>query len=79
MKAALGLVAALLAVGCVSDARDDALEARGAYERCVAADGERACRAQKERMLAAERAYQEAARRAWGCDPAQPDCVPPRR
>jgi hypothetical protein len=76
---ALALAVGLLAVGCVSGVRDDALAARGAYERCVAADGERACRAQKERMLAAERAYQEAARRAWGCDPAQPDCPGPRR
>jgi hypothetical protein len=29
-------------------------------------------------MLAAERAYQEAARRGWGCDPAHPDCPTPR-
>jgi hypothetical protein len=29
-------------------------------------------------MLAAQRAYQESAQRAWGCDPAQGDC-PTRR
>ncbi|MBM4383081.1 MAG: hypothetical protein FJ091_06885 [Deltaproteobacteria bacterium] len=75
---ALALASALLASACVSGARDDMQLARDAYERCVAAEGERACTAQKERMLAAERAYAEQAQRAWGCSPAHADC-PPRR
>ena len=69
---------ALLAFGCVSAARDDVAEARGRYERCVAAAGEPACAAERERVLSAERAYQADAQRAWGCNPAQDDCPPKR-
>ncbi len=71
-------LAALLALACVSDARDDMAEARTRYEQCVTATSEAKCSAEKERMLATERAYQENAQRAWGCDPAQPDCPPKR-
>jgi len=65
---------ALLALGCVSAAHDDVAEARARYERCVAAAGEAACTAEKERVLASERDYQADAQRAWGCNPTQPDC-----
>lgn len=74
----LAALAALLALGCVSAARNDMAQARARYEQCVAASSERECRAEKEHKLAAERAYQESAQRAWGCDPVQADC-PPRR
>jgi hypothetical protein len=77
-RAALSLLTALAGAACVTAARDDVAAARARYEQCVAAANERACRAEKERLLAAERAYQEQAQRAWGCDPALPDC-PPRR
>lgn len=77
-SAALLIGVTIAALGCVGLSRDRAAEARGRYERCVAAASERACQPEKERMLAAQRAYQEDAQRAWGCDPAQPDC-PPRR
>lgn len=74
----LVIAVALVASACVSGARDDMQLARDAYARCVAAEGERACVAQKARMLAAERSYEEQAQRAWGCNPAHADC-PPRR
>ena len=72
------LVSAGLSLACVSDARHDMSEARVRYEQCVSAASAAECRAEKERMLAAERAYQESAQRAWGCDPAQQDCPPKR-
>ena len=72
------IAAALLALGCVSGAHNDMAETRARYEQCLTATSEAKCSAEKERMLAAERAYQESAQRAWGCDPAQADC-PTRR
>jgi hypothetical protein len=72
------LLLASLALGCVSAARDDVAAARERYARCVAAVGEAKCVAERERVLAAERAYEENAQRAWGCSPAQPDCPPTR-
>lgn len=71
-------LAALALAACVSDAHRAAREARARYERCVAAASESECRAEKERMLAAERAYQEGAQQVWGCDPAQGECPPKR-
>ncbi|HEY8120233.1 MAG TPA: hypothetical protein VII78_02860 [Myxococcota bacterium] len=72
-------VAALTALGCVSAAHEDVLAARARYEQCVrAARSEAECRAERERMLAAERTYQERAGQVWGCDPAQADCPPTR-
>lgn len=68
----------LLALGCASAAHRDFVAARSGYQQCVAAAGEAKCAAERERMLAAERAYQDAARRGWACDPAQPDCPTPR-
>jgi hypothetical protein len=78
LREALVLGALMLTLGCVTAARDDAAEARARYAQCVAASGEPACRAERERALAAERTYQEQAMRAWGCDPAQADCPPAR-
>jgi hypothetical protein len=74
LAAFAALTAALLGLACVSGARGDMLEARTRFEKCVGATSAAKCGAEKERMLAAERAYQENAQRAWGCDPAQPDC-----
>jgi hypothetical protein len=78
LRAAATGIALLGVAACASDAHRRASAARADYERCVAGAGEGECRAERERMLAAERAYQESAQRAWGCDPAQPDC-PTRR
>lgn len=71
-------IALIFAAACVSYAHGRAREARARYERCVAAAGESACQSEKERMLAAERSFQEDAQRVWGCDPSQPDCPPHR-
>jgi hypothetical protein len=78
LRAAATGIALLGVAACASDAHGRANAARADYERCVAAASEGECRAERERMLAAERAYQETAQRAWGCDPAQPDCPTPR-
>ncbi len=75
---ALAVVLALSAGACVSSSHRRAAEARARFERCVAAAGEAACQSEKERMLAAERSYQQDAQRVWGCDPSQPDCPPHR-
>ena len=72
------LAASGLSLACVSDARHDMTEARARYEQCVSTASASKCRAEKERMLATERTYQESAQRAWGCDPAQQDCPPKR-
>jgi hypothetical protein len=72
------IAGASVALGCVSAGRDEAAAARARYERCVAAASERQCVAEQGRMLAAERAYQESAQRAWGCTPTPPDCPPER-
>jgi len=73
-----GLALALAGLACVSDAHEAASAARARYERCVAAASERECIAEKERMLAAERAYQESSQRVWGCQPTHSDCPPQR-
>ena len=75
---ALAALAALLSLACVTGARDDMAEARARYQQCVAEASERECRAEKERMLAAEHAYQESAQRAWGCEPTHAECPPKR-
>ena len=74
LAALAALTAALLGLACVSGARGVMVEARARYEQCVTGASEAKCSAEKERMLAAERTYQENAQRAWGCDPAQQDC-----
>ena len=72
------LAASGLSLACVSAAHNDVAEARARYERCVSDASAAECRAEKERMLAAERTYQESAQRAWGCDPDQQECPPKR-
>ena len=69
-----GVAAALLALGCVGAAQRGSSEARARYEQCVAQASAAQCAAERERMLAAERTYQDAAQRAWGCDPANGEC-----
>jgi hypothetical protein len=76
-------VASLFALGllaCVTDERDDAARAEKAYRECVALHprSSPACASLEERMLAAQRRYQERSRRAWACDPAQEQCPTPR-
>jgi hypothetical protein len=74
LAAVAALTAALLGLACVSGARSAMAEARTRYEQCVTGASEAKCSAEKERMLATERTYQENAQRAWGCDPAHQDC-----
>jgi hypothetical protein len=79
MTRVLGTALLVLAAhGCANAAHRDFVAARTRFEQCVAAAGAAECAPEHERMLAAERAYQEAARRGWGCDPAHPDCPTPR-
>jgi hypothetical protein len=72
------LLAAAAAAGCVSQQHDDVIAAREAYERCVAASGERDCMVLRDRLLAAQERYEADARSAWGCDPATEQCPTPR-
>lgn len=72
--AALALAALGIGAACAGAAQRHFAAARSRYDACVAASGERACGPERERLLAAERAYQDAARRGWGCDPAQEEC-----
>jgi hypothetical protein len=53
--------------------------ARETYEACRDANGsaaDSACGAEKARYELELRRYEEAARKAWDCDPAQPECSP---
>jgi hypothetical protein len=72
--AALGLAA------CVSSEQEHAAAAEKAYRECVARHPRSSpeCASLEERMLAAQRRYQESSRRAWACDPAQEQCPTPR-
>jgi uncharacterized membrane protein len=72
------MLSALSTLACVSDAHAAMTAARARYEQCVAAASERECVAEKERMLAAERSYQESSERVWGCQPGGPECPPQR-
>jgi hypothetical protein len=71
---------ALALLACVSAEHDEAARAEKAYRECVALHprSSPACASLEERMLAAQRRYQESSRRAWGCDPAQEQCPTPR-
>lgn len=76
-------VACLLLVGllaCVSRERSEVLDAREAYARCVEEHSARHpdCLALQERVRSTEERYRKNAERAWGCDPAHPDCPTPR-
>jgi hypothetical protein len=72
------MLAGLTVLACVSDAHEAMSAARARYEQCVAAASERECVAAKERMLAAERNYQESSLRVWGCQPPGQECPPQR-
>jgi hypothetical protein len=71
---------ALIFAACVTVQRRDAETAREAYAACVARQSEDApeCIALQQRALAAQQRYQDDAKRAWGCDPAQEQCPTPR-
>lgn len=76
---AAALVAALLAA-CVTRQRDEVAAAREAHRHCVAAHSKSYpdCEVLEARLQTLERQYETSARRAWACDPAQPDCPTPR-
>jgi hypothetical protein len=80
MRLACAALLLCASLGCVTRERDDAAAARQAYAQCVAAHSATApeCVALRERQLAAQRRYQENAKRAWSCDPAQEQCPTPR-
>ena len=65
---------------CVSQEHGEAARAEKAYRECVALHprSHPECASLEERMLAAQRRYQESSRRAWSCDPAQEQCPTPR-
>ena len=71
---------ALALFACVTLEHREVSETRDAYSRCVAEHSESHpdCVALQERLDVAERRYQENARRAWSCDPAQESCPTPR-
>jgi hypothetical protein len=71
---------ALSFAACVTAQRRDAETAREAWAACVARQSEDApeCIALQQRALAAQQRYQDDAKRAWGCDPAQEQCPTPR-
>ncbi len=79
MRAAT-LVAAAIAcaalLGCIGPDQRAAEAARERYEACVArrsADHPE-CRAERDAMMAAQARYEQSARRAWGCNPANEEC-----
>ena len=65
---------------CVAHEQEQAAAAQNAYGECVARHSKTYpdCVALEERLLAAQRRYQENSRRAWACDPAQEQCPTPR-
>lgn len=77
LASALVALVALAPLACASAALRDYREARDRYDACVASSGPESCAAERERMLAAEHAYEDAAAHGWGCDPKQPDCPTP--
>jgi hypothetical protein len=80
MKRIFAALLALSCAACVTGQRRDAEAAREAYAECVAERSKEApeCVALQQRALAAQQRYQDDAKRAWGCDPAQEQCPTPR-
>jgi hypothetical protein len=80
---AVGL-GALLTLGawpaCVSREHRELRESREAYEACVAEHGEAysRCKDLSIQLDVASERYEDNARRAWACDPAQQECPTPR-
>jgi len=76
----LATLLALDFLACVTQEHSEVSAAQEAYRRCVAEHSELHpdCVALRERLLAAERRYEENSRRAWACDPAQENCPTPR-
>jgi len=79
----LPLAAPFLALGllaCVTQERQQVAAAEQAYEQCAAEHfaSHPDCVALHERLLTAQRRYEESSRRAWSCDPAQEQCPTPR-
>jgi hypothetical protein len=70
------LVLALGLAGCVAEQKSDLAAARDAYDQCLAthADSERECAALHDRLIAAQKRYENDAQRAWGCVPEHGDC-----
>lgn len=74
---ALGLVTAL-GLACVAREQQRLNDAREEWQRCLERAAPGGCEAERSRYEAANREYEERARRAWGCDPAQEECPTPR-
>jgi len=76
----LATIVALGLLACVTQEHREVTAAQDAYTRCIAEHSESHpdCVALRERLLAAERRYEENSRRAWACDPAQENCPTPR-
>ena len=74
------LLAAAVALGCVTQEREDVARAREAYAQCVEDHSatERECAVLRERLLAAQQRYETSARQAWSCDPRAEECPTPR-
>jgi len=71
-------LAAALGLACVAGEQQRLNDAREAWERCLERDAPGGCEAERARYQAASREYEERARSAWGCDPAQEECPTPR-
>jgi hypothetical protein len=70
------LVVVLAFGGCVAQQQSDLAAARDAYDQCLAAHAgnERECAAFHDRLIAAQKRYENDAQRAWGCVPEHGDC-----
>ncbi len=71
------------ATGCLTRQRDEMVEAREAYQRCVREnpeDHERKCAALEAESITRQERYEQDARRSWGCAGSdEPNCDPRRR
>jgi len=69
-----------VSAACLHREHADVEAARQAHLECVAehSPSHTDCVALEERLLDTQRRYEQNARRAWGCDPAQEDCPTPR-
>ena len=70
----------LALLGCVAQEHRAMVAAQEAYAQCVREHSEAHpdCKVLKQHQLVEQRRYEQNARRAWSCDPAQEEC-PTRR
>lgn len=76
MRLVLVLGLALLAAGCLTRERDAFEAAWAEYRTCVEERGAEHpdCLVAREGVRTASERYERHARRAWGCNPADPEC-----